>query len=74
MFETFQARSEIKKALETQTGTIADIIEDKLKTLDQEVKDGMPCIEAQISLYFECDIFYVKVLNLDIIDPLIPFK
>lgn len=50
MFETFQARSEIKKALETQTGTIADIIEDKLKTLDQEVKDGMPCIEAQISL------------------------
>ena len=50
MFETFQARSEIKRALETQTGAIADIIEDKLKTLDQEVKDGMPCIEAQISL------------------------
>ena len=50
MFETFQARSEIKKALETQTGAIADIVEDKLKTLAQEVKDGMPCIEAQISL------------------------
>ena len=50
MCEIFQARSEIKKALETQTGAIADIIEDKLKTLAQEVKDGMPCIEAQISL------------------------
>ena len=46
MFEIFQARSEIKKALEKQTGTVADIIEDKLETLAQEVKDGMPCIKA----------------------------